>query len=248
MKVLINLLILFFCFSITSCQENQEKEVEKRSITISKSGGVVLYKSNDDKKIIYQKDQNVILDDLEKEVILYSDTSHYVMKEYYADFLSDGEITINSFDPENILLSEKIKDNYKNFNECNVRCINGDFLFIDDYLICIENPHIVYNGLYFQDRLDTKGNLAVCIFGDFTKYPNNDYKFELLEPMIFYRGGCRFTWEIIIDRKGEIISKADEISTYGTDIPIKDLTRYHAVETKHMPLIELAMYINENIE
>ena len=248
MKMLINLLVLFFCISFTSCQKNQAKDVEKRSTMISKSGGDIIYQTSDESKIIYQKGNNIILNKLGTEKILYSDTSHYEMKEYYADFLSDGEVTINSFDPENILLSERLKNNYKKFNECNVRCINGDFLLIDDYLICIENPHIIYNGLQFRDRLDTKGNLVVYIFGDFTRYPNNNYNFKLLDPMVFYSGGCGFSWEIIMNRKGEIISKADEISTYGADIPIKDLTSYRVVESLYMPLIELAMFINENIE
>lgn len=248
MKVIINLLIVF-CFSFVSCQKDQVKEFNNRSVMISKSGGNIIYQESVKNKIIYQKGNNIILYNLGKEIILYSDTSHYEMREYNADFLYDGNVIINSFDSENVLLSEEIKhSHYKNFNECNVKCINGDFLFIDDYLICVENPNIVYNRLFFRDRLDTKGNLVIYIIGDFTKYPNNDYTFKLANPMDFYRGGCNFTWEVIIDRKGKIISKADEISTYGTNIPIEDLTDINTVETKYMPLIDLSIFINENIE
>lgn len=247
MKKLIYLFILFFCLNSISCQKNLTEEFEKRIETISKSGGKILYQTASEHKIVYQKEDKIILDNLEKEIILYSDTNQYELRWYNADFLSDGAVTINPFEPEKITLSEKIKNNYNEFKDCKIKCINGDFLLIDSYLICIAEPNIVYDGISFSDRLDLNGNLVVEITGNFTRYPNNNYDFRLIDPMLFYRGGCYFGWEIIIGKKGDVVSKADYITVYDEKIPITALTGFNIVETRYMPLIELSMYINENL-
>lgn len=239
---------LLFLMSMTSCKKDYSKEIQQLSQELITAGKLILYQTKEVSEkehiIIYKDIDKIVLNNIDTEKIIISANSKIQINTMMADFLSDGDITINNIDNEEKVFSKFIEDCYfKKFSDIDFKCINGDYLLIEgSEILCIANPKILRRGFIFNEKFDNNRNIEVNLTGDFTRYPNNDYHFKIIDPMIFYRGGCGFSYPVIMDKKGEIISKSNKISVYDIDIPISDLTAFNAVEIKYMPLIEIQLY------
>lgn len=248
MQKIFILIGLFSLIGLTSCQKDYSKEIQKLSQKLAVSGKQILYQTKEvsekEHTIIYKDIDKIVLNNIDTEQIIISANSKIQINTMMADFLSDGGITIQDTDDEEKIFSKFIEDCYfKKFSDIDFKCINGDYLLVEgSEILCIQNPKVLRRGFIFDGKFDNDRNIEVNLIGDFTRYPNNDYHFKIIDSMIFYRGGCNFSYSIIMDKKGQIISKSNRISVYDIDIPISDLTNFNAVETKYMPLIEMQLY------
>lgn len=264
MKTFTGLSLLLFLIIMVSCKENYASQLTSLSQKLTSEGKQILYQTKNvtqqDHEIIYIDGDKIMLNNIDSVSTILSGNSIVRIHDLTADFLSDGELTISEFDVEEKTLSEyleKFKRMYTN-SEIQYQCINGDYLIIgtenDELwkdLICIGRPSELYSGVGITDEFDDAGNIIITINGDLARFPDIDYDFPLLpDPMIFYRGSCPFTWALTVNKQGGIISKAEEITSYGIKIPVNELTKVdvnlkNMLSSKYLPLIERQMFLEE---
>lgn len=246
---------------MASCKKNYANELMFLSQKLTSEGKQILYQTKNitqqDHKIIYIDGDKIMLNNIDSVSTILSGNSIVRIHDLVADFLSDGDLTINELDIEEDTLSkylEKEREFTYNKPEIQYQCINGDYLVIwygsDESrknLICIKRPSDLYRGVSITNEFDKAGNIIINISGDLARFPYIDYNFPLLpDPMIFYKGSCPFTWALTINKQGEIVSKAEDIISYGIKIPVNELTKGDdMLSSKYLPLIERQMYTEE---
>ena len=254
-------LLLVPILVMASCKKNYANELMFLSQKLTSEGKQILYQTKNitqqDHKIIYIDGDKIMLNNIDSVSTILSGNSIVRIHDLVADFLSDGDLTINELDIEEDTLSkylEKEREFTYNKPEIQYQCINGDYLVIwygsDESrknLICIKRPSDLYRGVSITNEFDKAGNIIINISGDLARFPYIDYNFPLLpDPMIFYKGSCPFTWALTINKQGEIVSKAEDIISYGIKIPVNELTKGDdMLSSKYLPLIERQMYTEE---
>ncbi len=261
MKTIIKIsLFLSIVIIVNSCAKNYASELTTLSQKLTSEGKQILYQTKNvtrqDHKIIYIGDDKIMLNNIDSISTILSSNSIIRTHDLNAIFLSDGELTINELDVEEYTLSKYLDEEkriWPDNSDIQYQCINGDYLLIGlnnnemtKDLICIKRPFDLYRGIELTNKFDGDGNIIININGFLSAYPHFDYDFKLFDTIEFLKGGGKFTWALTIDKYGNIVSKADEIISYGIIIPIDDLTKMDIGKTKlssrYLPLIEMQIY------